>query len=168
MTCSQVLADIAVNKTHRMTVAKIGKLGGQSGLDALAHIVELDLAYVVFDFSAGGYMACLNERQRVAMMRRGLRVSYRIQPPTGPELPAMEDDDAPWLPPQTTAERRQVVAAALKRLRAYRKANSLCRECGDPLEPAYKARCLKCRIKHSDREAVLYRQRILKARRVQN
>jgi hypothetical protein len=71
-----------------------------------------------------------------------------------------------WLPDLEI--QRQRVRDALKRLRAYRKANNLCRECGDPLDPKYKARCLKCRIKHSDREAILYRQRILKARHVQN
>ncbi len=70
MTCSQVLADIAANKTQRMMVSMIQRTGGQAGLDALAHLVELDLAYVTFDYSRYAYVAALNDRQRVAMVRR--------------------------------------------------------------------------------------------------
>jgi hypothetical protein len=55
-----------------MMVSMIQRTGGQAGLDALAQLVELDLAYVTFDYSRYAYVASLNERQRVAMMRRAI------------------------------------------------------------------------------------------------
>jgi hypothetical protein len=68
MTCSQVLADIAANKTRRMMVSMIFRLGGQAAMDSLAHLVELQLVHVAFDYSRQAYVAFLDERQSIAMM----------------------------------------------------------------------------------------------------
>jgi len=68
MTCSQVLADIAANKTRRMMVSMIYRIGGQAAMESLAQLVELHLAHVTFDYSRQAYVAFLDERQSIAMM----------------------------------------------------------------------------------------------------
>jgi hypothetical protein len=68
MTCSQVLADIAANKTQRMMVSMLFRIGGHAAMDSLAHLVELQLAHVTFDYSRQSYVAFLDERQSIDMM----------------------------------------------------------------------------------------------------
>lgn len=60
---------------------------------------------------------------------------------------------------QTILERREGIAESLSKLRAYRKDNRLCRECGDPLEDRDITKCFRCRVKHATREVVRYYKR---------
>jgi hypothetical protein len=63
------------------------------------------------------------------------------------------------------AKQRQMVAVSLKTLRAYRKENGLCRECGDPLGDKDKTRCFPCKVMHSNAEQRLSKTRKNRMRR---